>query len=152
MPLASPASGRFGLPRTSGARPPPTGPPIVPEANTQGPAFTAFGMRSGVADKVGSQMLFFDMISPWIRGGGVEGAERGSVSGSAMDLEVARQGPRGHEAEGPVRQVAEDAEDGKDHEDPVGLHEQARLLQEKAEPGVSGQDLGRDDRQVRGGE
>src|SRR3989442_14139628 len=47
MPLASPASGSAGLPRTSGASPPPTGPPIVPETNTHGPAFTAFGMRSG---------------------------------------------------------------------------------------------------------
>src|SRR2546428_12178924 len=128
MPLASPARGKLGLPRTSGARPPPTGPPIVPEANTQGPALTALGMRNGVADEAGSQMLFFGMISP---------------SGGAMGLEVARQGPSRHEAEGPVRQVAEDAEDGEDHEDPVGLHEQTRLLQEKAEPGVGGQDLGR---------
>ena len=59
-----------------------------------------------------------------------------------MGLEVARQGPRGDEEEGPVRQVAQDTEDGEDHEDPVGLHEQARLLQEKTEPGVGGQNLG----------
>src|SRR5688500_4682517 len=63
MPLASPASGSSGRPRTSSASAPPTGPPMVPETKTQGPALTALGMRSGAAGP-GSQMLFLGMGSP----------------------------------------------------------------------------------------
>src|SRR6266852_4281875 len=138
IPLASPARGSAGLPRTSGASPPPTGPPIVPDTKTQGPAFTAFGIRSGGGGETGNQMLFLAMASPWTRG-----LRRG------VGLEIAREETLGDEAERSIGRVAQRAEDGEDDEHAIRLHEQTRLLQQETEPGVRGEDLGRDDAETR---
>src|SRR5262245_29583328 len=101
MPLASPASGSPGWPRTSGARPPPTGPPIVPETNTHDPAFTALGIRSGVVVvEPGSQMLFLAIVF-LLAVRGLAGRRRAAcdISARALGLEVARERAGGDEAE-----------------------------------------------------
>src|SRR6266852_3749846 len=101
MPFASPARGSAGFPRTSGANPPPTGPPIVPETNTHGPALTALGIFNGVPVDAGNQIVFFMRFS----------SARASCR---VRFEVARQRARGHDAKHAIGRVSQQPEDGED--------------------------------------
>jgi hypothetical protein len=62
------------------------------------------------------------------------GQRRQPTSVGRAPVEIPPEQARAGGAKEPIRKPAKDAEDGENHEDAIGLQEQARLLQEVAQP------------------